>query len=208
MKDCQKLLNQEVNKSCNGFEKQPSAAGLKQFEMLMDNGADPAAMTIAFRNEGATSALIIASARGWDRAIDIFLRRADLDVNGVDADGEHALLAALKKANTSSAKLLLGRSNLRRAHGSGPSCLHIAIRRGLVEVADLIVEQMSDAEREEELEEMRAQRLAGSISALREELAVKIMGKLLSKIEENVLASAARGSENGPAEGPSRLARL
>lgn len=209
MKDPQQLLDKEIRLLCEGRVENPSAKRLTLFETLIAAGADPAAMTFPVsRGGGNTSALIIAAARGWDGVVGIFLRRAGLNVDAVDLDGEHALLAALKKGQKASAALLLGRSKVWKADASGPSCLSVAIRRGLASEARSIIERMGDGERQRELEEMIERRLSEARSMGREELETQMIGLLRSKVEEVAVAGATGGTAKGALGRAAKPARL
>ena len=199
MNSPQKLFDQAIEELCEGEAASPQ--WLEKLAGLIGAGANPSALTIPVERDGSggeTSALIVAAARNWDEVVSLFLLDEGLDVNVMDVDGEHALFAALKNGQKASAKLLLARSNVWRLEESGASCLSIAIRSGLAEEAEEIVERMREAERKEELKEMREQISDGNSTVCRQDLEERMLGLLLSKIERGILAGATESGADAP----------
>lgn len=172
----------------------------------LEAGANPAALTIPLceDNDEVTSALVIAAARGWTKVVCLFLRDKELDVNAVDSEGDHALLAALKRGRGETAQLLLARSNVELVDKEGASCLARAVESQLADEAAAIVERMSHAERVQEFEALRKQSLAREGSGRESKVAGRIQALLLSKIEAEVLEASA---ERAFAEGQGSLGR-
>lgn len=167
-------------------------------------GANPAALTIPLDEDGVgmTSALMLAAARGWTKVVCLFLRDQDLDVSAVGAEGEHALLAALKRGRAGTAQLLLPRSCVTLADEEGESCLARAVESELADEAAAIVERMSHAERQQEIEAMRKQSLAGGGSGGK--IRAGIQALLLSKIEAEVFEKATGRVISGAGGSPNR----
>lgn len=196
MDDPQKKFNQAFNELCSGG-RAGTRATVKKLAELIAAGASPSAMTIPLWSGGGggnTSALIVAASRGWESLISLFLLDETLDVDAVDVDGDHALLAALKSGRRAEANRLLPRSAVSRTKASRESCLSVAISGGLADEAKEILERMSHAERQQELEEMRERILEGDGAASEKQLEAQMMAMLLSKIEEEVLDRAADGA--------------
>lgn len=192
-------FNQAMRDLCDG-DRRITSVCVSELAKLIAEGANPSELAIPVELDGSggkTSGLIVAAARGWDRLVSLFLLDEGLDVNVMDVDGEHALFAALKNGEKASAKLLLARSNVWRLEDSDASCLHIAIRRGLAEEAEAIVELMGEAECQKEFDVMREQISDGDGAVGHAELEARMLGMLLSKAERLALASA---TENGPQE--------
>lgn len=167
-------------------------------------GANPAALTIPLDEEGVgmTSALVLAAARGWTKVVCLFLLDQGLDVNAVDAEGEHALLAALKRGRAGTAQLLLPRSCVTLADEEGESCLARAVESQLAEEAAAIVERLSHAERQQEFDAMREKSLAaGSPGG---QIRAGIQALLLSKIEAEVFEKATGRVISGAGGSPNR----
>lgn len=205
MDDPQKKFDQAFNELCSGG-RTGTRATVKKLAELIAAGASPSAMTIPLWRGGGgnTSALIVAASRGWTSLISLFLLDETLDVDAVDVDGDHALLAALKSGCRAEANRLLPRSAVSRTKASRESCLSVAISGGLADEAKEILERMSHAERQQELEEMRERIFEGDGAASEKQLEAQMMAMLLSKIEEEVLDRAADGAVEWRASGQRR----
>ena len=213
-KDAQKRLDVAILNMDGGiFDLRVEA--LKEWAAMADSlandmeaGASPSALTIPLGedHDEVTSALVIAAARGWAKLVSLFLRHPEVDVNAVDGDGDHALLAALKRGRGETALLLLPRSIVDLADKEGTSCLASAVESKLASEAAAIVERMSHAQRQQEFEAMREQGLAEKGSGSESPVRDMILALLLSKIEAEVLAMAANRAFAG-AEGSPRRPR-
>lgn len=191
-KKAQRRLDQAVLD--DGRSENFSAAQLDFFAAQIAAGANPSALTIPLRRgdervEKKTSALIVASAKGWTDAVALFIRDAELDVNVQDAEGDHALLAAIKVGGRKTAKILLSRSNVALADNQGRSCLASAVESGFASLAKAIVERMSDAEHRREFERMREEVLFENINSsdlVISEIRRSILTLLFRKIEDKL----------------------